>query len=130
MVRVIPVAPEWLEDGLSIAMPNLIKAASRSRHLTPMVLAEGIRDGLLHLWLIDGMKAACVTQVVEYPDERVLFVSALGGEEMSDWLDDLLDTLDAYAKRIGAGAIEMHGRKGWQKILNWETDKIIMRREI
>ena len=99
-------------------------------HLEPAIEATGGRWkpeyvlaalvlGEQNLWAIvdeDGVNwGAAVTQIVTYPEKKMLAIHYLGGEEFDEWYPKLLDTLCDYAKRAGCSAIECNARFGFWK---------------
>ena len=61
--------------------------------------------------------AACVCEQVNYPRIRALRVVALGGHRMKEWLSELSDFLDDWARDSDCDRIEQMGRKGWKRKL-------------
>lgn len=70
----------------------------------------------MQLWVVDDYRAACVTQIVVYPQHKVCLVVALGGEGMDEWFPELMDTVEEWARQVGCRYVEEYGRKGWQKV--------------
>lgn len=103
-----------LLEAFQVAAPMLQAALARGRgeyHL------EDIKDrvvlGDLQLWLGEGY--AAVTEVLDYPQRRIVLVHLAGGE-----LAPLIEAdgeLVKFAKVMGATGIEIIGRKGWVKAL-------------
>lgn len=71
----------------------------------------------MQLWVAPE-RAAMVTQVLVYPKYKTLLVVALGGDGMADWLDDVIETLDGFAKHMGCKYVEERGRSGWERTLS------------
>lgn len=90
-----------------------------------------LQDG--HMGLIMNDKMACVVEFMDYPQITALRVVALGGEDMDEWLEELLDILYKWAKENGHSRVEHMGRKGWVKTLQkygYEPRYVFMTREI
>lgn len=75
-----------------------------------------LEDGRMGLIDIHN-KAACVVEFMDYPQIRALRVVALGGHDMDEWLDELLDYLYRWAKENKMNRVEHMGRKGWGRAL-------------
>jgi len=60
---------------------------------------------------------ACVTEVIDYPRKRVIRIIALGGKDFRILMETGSQALEQWAKKIGASAIEVIGRKGWLRFL-------------
>ena len=57
--------------------------------------------------------SAITTQVVNYPNSRILAFQFLGGKGFDEWSDDMLATLEKYAKDCGCNGMEAVGRFGF-----------------
>ncbi len=73
------------------------------------------RSGKFHLWLLPG-KAAFVTEVQQFPMERICMIVLCGGEDMGDWVVDADRTLTRYAASMGCKAMMIVGRSGWSRV--------------
>lgn len=71
----------------------------------------------MQLWVVPE-KAAMITQVLVYPQHKVLLVPILAGDDMDEWLPDIVETLEHFAKHMGCKYIEERGRPGWGKVLD------------
>jgi hypothetical protein len=74
-----------------------------------------------HLWIVfDDDKeivAALTTRFIDYPDKRMLAGQFLGGRDIMQWRDPMLETLEKWAKDNHCTGVEMTGRKGFSKVL-------------
>ena len=68
--------------------------------------------------VFDGkeFKGAVVTNVIAYPQKKVLCMQFCGGEQLKDWKDQMLALLRRFAKDVGCESIESTARRGWAKI--------------
>ena len=86
--------------------------------------AEDIYKALIEkkmqLWVAfnDRIRAAMVTEVVNYPRKKIVRIVTLGGENMMGWIDDGVNLLKRWAKTQGATGLEVIGRKGWIRTLD------------
>lgn len=81
---------------------------------------QDLISGRKQLWVIAENykpKGACITEIADYPRKRIIRVLLLGGEDIKSWIGELLETGEAWARRIGAKSIEIDGRKGWVRFL-------------
>jgi hypothetical protein len=78
-------------------------------------------QGQQHLWVaMDNVKniiGALTTRFIEYPGRRMLSGQFCAGVRMRDWQDEMLSTLDSWAKDGGCTGFEMTGRGGWERVL-------------
>ena len=65
------------------------------------------------VWSIDAFKALVVTEVVDRPAERVLWVKWAAGSDMGKWIGDWVTVQEEYAKATGCASIEFNGRLGF-----------------
>lgn len=84
------------------------------------VLDDLSKENLV-LWVIynNDSDIACgclVTEVLEYPNTRVLSIFLLGADDVEQTLA-VLDDLKKYATTVGCKSIEFIGRNGWEKVL-------------
>ena len=45
------------------------------------------------------------------------FIVSWGGEQLKEWVDDCVEIMNSFAENSECDTIEVHGRKGWEKIL-------------
>lgn len=75
------------------------------------------KAGSMLLWLIEPLgsgkpMAAALTELVNYPSMRIVCVVALGGRDMSLWIEAFNSELDRYAELVSATVIEANVREG------------------
>lgn len=76
-------------------------------------ILNGLSEGVLQLW--PTPRGCIVTEIVVYPQKKVLNVF-LGGGELDQILDMHNDVIK-WAKVQGCVALSMSGRPGWKKSL-------------
>jgi len=117
------VPPEQLESVWPLIADKLDKAIERSRGRWSMdALYQALQSEMYHLWLafdndnvVDGVG---VTQIVTYPNRRMLAIQFLGGENFMDWVWSMLGTFNNFARDVGCEGIEATGRDGFWKWLS------------
>jgi len=117
------VPPEQLENVWPFITDRLEKAIERSRGRWSMeALFQALQSEMYHLWLaFDGdnnVDGVGVTQVVTYPNRRMLAIQFLGGENFMDWVWSMLGTFNSFARDIECQGIEATGRDGFWKWLS------------
>ena len=92
--------------------------------------ADDILDELLtkdqQLWTAfddDGIHAFWVTEVIEYPQTKVLVMHFTGGNRIEEWQTIGLKQLQSFARDTGCTKIESYGRPGWEKVWRQEGYK-------
>jgi hypothetical protein len=78
-----------------------------------------VKESDYQLWVAyDGkdFKGAVVTNIINYPQRKLLGMQFCGGEELDTWKPQMLDLLKRFARDSGCEAIESTGRPGWAKV--------------
>lgn len=110
---------DWINDAL---------AYSGGTHTFDDVLA-GIRSGRMQLWPAE--RGCAVTEIVIYPQKKVLHVFLAAGE-----LDQILDMQKSAAewgRRQGCATMTLAGRLGWSKVMKsqgWDAKMVVMEKEL
>lgn len=116
------VPPEHLERVWMLAADRLEAAVERSRGRWSMdALLAALQQEMYHLWVVfddeGSFDGVAVTQIVSYPNRRMLAIQFLGGDNFADWVWLILDTFDRFALDTGCEGIEATGRAGFWKWL-------------
>ena len=84
-------------------------------------ILTGIYEGMYALWVVmnedDKIIAAFTTRLIQYPRRRALALDWVGGTQMKEWEDQLIDTMKRYANELDCSHLEGYGRKGWGRAL-------------
>lgn len=78
-----------------------------------------VKEADYQLWVAyDGgvFKGVVVTNIINYPQRKLLGMQFCGGEELDTWKPQMLDLLKRFARDSGCEAIESTGRPGWAKV--------------
>ena len=92
-------------------------------------VAGMIETGRLQLW--PAMHGCLVTEIVDYPQKRVLNVFLAGGTLSQ--LFDMDPDVQAWAKAMGCTTATMHGRRGWTRALadlGWRETLTTMEKDL
>jgi hypothetical protein len=91
------------------------------------------RNMQLWVWTEDyKIVAACVSQVIIYPNKKVCQLPFIAGKMMRNWLD-CEQEVTKWAKEQGCTQLEGFCRDGWLRVLmprNWFKCWITMRKDI
>lgn len=93
----------WIADALSY---------SGGTH-EPTDVIEGILKGTMQLW--PGPEACAVTEIVVYPNRKVLHVFLAAGN--MEGIVDMQKSAEEWGKMQGCTAMTIAGRKGWARVL-------------
>lgn len=105
------------------------------QHCDGKYTKENVKQSLLNrdmqLWLAmsEHIEAVLVTEIISYPAKKVCTFVFLAGEDFQRW-SGLLHQIEQWAKSQGCESIELFGRPGWQKVLDWERIHIVLRKKI
>ena len=114
--------------------PILARAVSRSEgELKTNDILNFVIEGDMQLWIVAENKeiiAALVTQIITYPQKRILRLVSLAGEDFNKF-KHFLDMVQSFAIQKGCTALELWGRKGWKKLLpEWNSKYIVYTKDI
>lgn len=73
----------------------------------------------LQLWVAvedDEIYGAVVTEIISYPRLNALVMHFTGGHKLPKWKNEMLKTLQHFAKNNTCSIIESYGRPGWGKV--------------
>ena len=83
-----------------------------------------LRDVLLkdqQLWISFDIETKVIvgfliTEVIEYPQTKMLMLHFTGGKDFKSWVPDGLPKIQKFARDNGCIRIESRGRSGWGKL--------------
>jgi len=84
-------------------------------------------------WDDEEVKGAFVTQILNYPQMKILLVLLLGGNDFIKWRDEVDEVLLKFGKEHNCKYVEFFGRKGWTKFLkdiNYKEQVRMLSKEI
>jgi hypothetical protein len=74
-----------------------------------------VLNGQAHLWVVldeDNIKGVTITRFWQYPRKNCLDLVFLAGDDGFSWKDEMLSTLQSWARDSGCDVIEASGRLG------------------
>lgn len=92
-------------------------------------VVAGVASGYMQLW-VNGQSAA-ITEIVAYPQKKVLNVFLAGGNTPE--LIAMLEDAKLWGASEGCSEIVMYGRKGWERKLSphgWKVQHVVMSSQI
>lgn len=122
-MEAVPVGTNWL-SGIWPQVAGRIDALCESympgRYTGADILVE-CQEGRKQLWLAADnetgvIHAACITEIVDYPQGKWGRIWGLAGEGMAAWLPTLRTVEQWFALHHCRG-IELGGRRGWGRAL-------------
>jgi hypothetical protein len=108
----------WIEDALD--------KGDNTHGFVDVV--DGVMSGKMQLW--PGEEGCAVTEIVVYPNKKVLHVFLAGGklEQITNMHNDAV----VWAKAQGCEGMTIAGRPGWKKILDkygWRQQFVTLSKE-
>lgn len=117
--------------------PWFAAACRRSpTHLSPQLILDRVIEKKADLWLIYhktefNVVGAFETYLREEDDGDVFVLETGGGIEIKKWGRQLLAELEKLAVRNGVKAIEIEGRRGWQRFLpDYTLQRVIIGKDL
>jgi hypothetical protein len=104
-------AYRWVERGLEHEFALISAADVFDRIVQRRMTLWGIYDR-------GRLSGAMVTQIETGSRGKALNVIALGGSDMDQWLEPLIEALTAYGKNNRCRYIFEMGRRGWLRVLD------------
>jgi hypothetical protein len=116
-VKITGVATEDLDTVFPDAAPLLEKALSNTLSLQDT--KQALLRGEMQLWIAyeDKIITAFITEIVDYPQRKVVRIILCGGDKLDSWVKDFLNLVEAWGKGCGAKSMEIVGRRGWVRAL-------------
>ena len=94
---------------------------------------EPLTHGDMQLWMAteeSDVRAVMVTQIITYPQKRVLRIISLAGEDFEE-IRSFQEMIEGFAVKLECTALEMWGRKGWKKLLpDWKDTYIVYTKDL
>ena len=101
MIEVSMVPAEYVDTCWNKIEPFIEKAAEHTYgRFSSNNLYDMVKDGDHHLWVAydkDIFKGTVLTNIMNYPQRRVLCLGFCGGEELKEWKDPMLALLRRFA---------------------------------
>ena len=121
-LNICSVPPALIDVIWERIRPHIHKAIDQAHgDLSEDNLRDRLRTGQeIALTICDGPEivTTCIVSVsVLDSGRKVLYVPSLGGERMSEWLEDGLALLRSMAQQYGCDGIRACGRPGWARTL-------------
>ena len=122
MIYISGVLPKYINEVWEECEPYIAMGNGKSRdEMSVMDIYERLSQARMQLWLIfnDNKEIVSVltTEIIEYPQKTMCRIVTLGGKDLDIWVEEWLDTIEAWALERGCVAMETVCRKGFIKKL-------------
>ena len=102
--------------------------------MEPDDFLEALTYGDMQLWIAaekEDLHMVMVTQIIPYPQKKVLRVIAIAGTGFKELHEKFNATIESFAIQAGCSAMELWGRKGWKKLLpDWKDTYIVFTKDL
>ncbi len=103
--------------------------------MEPDDFIEPLTHGEMQLWVSiknrSVIHTAMVTQIIPYPQKKVLRVIAIAGEDFKELYDEFNDMVESFAIQMECSSMELWGRKGWKKLLpDWKDSYTVFTKDL
>lgn len=117
---IVLVPAERVREIWKEAKVHLEDAIERSGgRWRPEYVLTALALGEQQLWVVidseKTVRGAVTTQIVTYPEKRMLTIHFLGGNKWDEWYDYLFEVMVRYAQDMKCDAIECVARAGFWK---------------
>ena len=80
---------------------------------------------------IDGLPiiGVVITEIMAYPRKRILCIQYCAGDRLNEWMSDILELLEEWAKTCDCDGLELTGRRGWVRTLQpegWKEEYVVV----
>lgn len=123
--------PLWdIEEYWPLVSPLLEKALAKQTAMSLRSVHEDVKRGKFLLWHVPG-QAAFVTEIQQFPLEKICMIVLCGGDGMEQWLEVADKTLTRHAKALNCTALMIVGRPGWSKVVPaYQVQDVVMRKAL
>jgi len=115
-------------------LPYLEKVLVKAPEYNVEDILNNILTTTNQLWIatVDKkIKGIVTTRVAHFPNMSKLIIHLCGGEAIHEWVDVGIHQLEEYARELELDEVEIHGRKGWSKLLpDYKTDRVVFNKRI
>ena len=119
------VQKEEVDDVWPEVEPYIQRVVDKGSDKPAQEIYEGLKERRYQLWIAwdEQIRACCITEIVFFePKGLVCTILMCSGNNIKRWIKHI-ETIESWAEEKGCFAIELVGRKGWQKLLNYQVIK-------
>ena len=120
MIDASLIPPQYIDSCWGKVEGFIEKAAKYTYgRYTVSNIYDLVKEEDYQLWVAydDGVfKGAVVTNILTYPQRKLLGMQFCGGDELKLWKEPMLELLKRFGMESGCDGIESTGRPGWAKV--------------
>jgi len=113
-------------------LPFVEKALSRDDgKWTVRSIKESLEQEQTQLFVVidDEIIAIIITQITPFPGKKVLTIKFASGRDIDRWVH-LINHFEQWAREKNCQSVEVWGREGWERMLNYERVGVILRKSL
>ena len=116
------IPSERLNEVWEDCEPYIAMGNGKSRdEMSVTDIYERLSEARMQLWLVfnedKDIISVLTTEIIDYPRKTVCRIVTLGGKDLDIWVEDWLETIEAWALENDCVAMETVCRKGFIKKL-------------
>jgi len=116
------IPSERLNEVWEDCEPYIAMGNGKSRdEMSVTDIYERLSEARMQLWLVFNedkeIISVLTTEIIDYPRKTVCRIVTLGGKDLDIWVEDWLETIEAWALENDCVAMETVCRKGFIKKL-------------
>lgn len=122
------IQPWDVEAMWKAVAPHLHRALARQGEFRAEDIKQLCAGNVMQLWYVPGTHAL-VTQIQDKPLCRTLVIVLCGGAGL--WqAPAVIRALEDYGRAMGCTEVRIQGRRGWGRVLGYESTETIMRKKL
>lgn len=136
-VRLVPRPAPISDADWSASRHWVEKALKRGKSLEDAdayrAACETENRQLWHIETDGRMTGVVISEVYDHPDGKTVAMPVTAGADMSGCIETVLETIEWWARDIGATRLEGNGRFGWVRVLKskgWKPVQVIIAKEL
>ena len=133
-MNLFTASPATVDDLWSHALPHLERFAKETLLASPQDILSAVKNGEKQLWMAEEDNecvGVMVTEVYETFKGNVCCIWAACGTVGVGKLSPTFSNVESWAREIGCVALEVRGRKGWQKVLpGFELTGVLLEKDL
>ncbi len=111
-----------IDDVWADVKPFIQRVVDKGSDKTTQQIHDGLKEKRYQLWIAwdEEIRACCITETIFYePDGLLCTIVMCAGNNINRWIRHI-ETIEDWAKDKGCFAIEIVGRDGWKKYLDYK----------
>lgn len=124
------VTSDQITDIWPLVFDLVVRGIGRYGDFSTQEIFEGLMDRSRQLWVSGDrdIQAILITRLDDNESERVCHVEVCAGKGIASL--KFLKIVEKWAKEAGCDRMEIAGRKGWERVLDYRVTKVILSKDL